>query len=103
MWKLLRLLTELSTHTAALAQLFVRIHFERIFSITHRLQSQISHYLDIASGVTTDFYYETQGVIHSYTIELRDTGRFGFLLPAAQIVPTATETWNGIKAMVNAI
>lgn len=58
---------------------------------------------DIASGASTDYYYENAGVVQSYTIELRDTGRFGFVLPAVQIVPTATETWNGIKAMVNSL
>jgi hypothetical protein len=30
---------------------------------------------------------------------LRDTGEFGFELPASQIMETAVETWNGIKAM----
>lgn len=55
---------------------------------------------DVASGVTADYYYVTEGVVQSYVIELRDTGTFGFVLPARQIVPTATETWNGIKAMV---
>ncbi|KAK4005859.1 hypothetical protein OUZ56_010982 [Daphnia magna] len=28
---------------------------------------------------------------------------YGFQLPPDQIVPTATETWNGLKAMINAI
>ncbi|KAK4035914.1 hypothetical protein OUZ56_027992 [Daphnia magna] len=59
--------------------------------------------LYIASGTTTDHYYENEGVVHSYTIELRDKGRYGFQLPASQIVSTATETWNGIKAFMNAI
>lgn len=58
---------------------------------------------DIASGVTSDYYYETEGVVHSYTIEVRDTGAYGFELPANQILPTATETWNGIKALINTI
>ncbi|NXI65911.1 CBPA1 Carboxypeptidase, partial [Anseranas semipalmata] len=45
-----------------------------------------------ASGTTVDWAYEN-GVKYSYTFELRDTGRYGFLLPSAQIIPTATETW----------
>ncbi|KAI9560754.1 hypothetical protein GHT06_011706 [Daphnia sinensis] len=57
----------------------------------------------IASGDTTDHYYESEGVVHSYTIELRDSGTYGFQLPPDQIVPTAIETWNGFKAMINAI
>lgn len=59
--------------------------------------------LYIASGVSTDHYYVNEGVLHSYTIELRDTGLYGFELPPRLIVPTATETWNGIKAFMNAI
>ncbi|XP_032787989.1 carboxypeptidase B [Daphnia magna] len=59
--------------------------------------------LYLGSGVTTDYYYEGEGILHSYTIELRDLGTYGFVLPPDQIVPTAIETWNGIKAFVNAI
>lgn len=32
----------------------------------------------------------------TYTYELRDTGRFGFLLPAEQIIPTAEETLDSL-------
>ncbi|NXE54740.1 CBPA1 Carboxypeptidase, partial [Casuarius casuarius] len=45
-----------------------------------------------AAGTTVDWAYDN-GVKYSYTFELRDTGRYGFLLPASQIVPTAQETW----------
>ncbi|XP_004642813.1 carboxypeptidase A1 [Octodon degus] len=45
-----------------------------------------------ASGSTVDWTYN-QGIKYSYTFELRDTGRYGFLLPASQIIPTAQETW----------
>ena len=47
---------------------------------------------DQASGGTIDWTYN-QGIKYSFTFELRDTGRYGFLLPASQIVPTAQETW----------
>uniref|UniRef100_A0A8B9TIH9 Carboxypeptidase A1 n=1 Tax=Anas platyrhynchos TaxID=8839 RepID=A0A8B9TIH9_ANAPL len=40
-----------------------------------------------ASGGTIDWTYN-QGIKYSFTFELRDTGRYGFLLPASQIVPT---------------
>lgn len=30
---------------------------------------------DVGAGVTTDYYYITQGILHSYTIELRDIVR----------------------------
>lgn len=35
---------------------------------------------------------------YSYTIELRDTGSYGFVLPPAQIKPTSEETILGIVA-----
>jgi len=64
---------------------------------------KIWYYLDVASGVTVDHYYDNEGVIYTYTIELRDTGRYGFELPPEYILPTAQETWNGLKAMIAAI
>jgi murein tripeptide amidase MpaA len=43
-----------------------------------------------ASGTSCDWNY---GVAHiwGFTIELRDTGQYGFLLPVSQIVPTCEE------------
>ncbi|KAF1530856.1 Carboxypeptidase A1, partial [Eudyptula albosignata] len=46
----------------------------------------------MADGTTIDWAYDN-GVKYSFTFELRDTGRYGFLLPSTQIIPTATETW----------
>lgn len=46
----------------------------------------------MADGTTIDWAYDN-GVKYSFTFELRDTGRYGFLLPSSQIIPTATETW----------
>uniref|UniRef100_A0A8D2IJL6 Carboxypeptidase A1 n=1 Tax=Varanus komodoensis TaxID=61221 RepID=A0A8D2IJL6_VARKO len=52
-----------------------------------------------ASGGTIDWTYD-QGIKYSYTFELRDTGRHGFLLPASQIVPTAEETWLALMVIM---
>ncbi|NXS62149.1 CBPA1 Carboxypeptidase, partial [Brachypteracias leptosomus] len=52
-----------------------------------------------ASGSTVDWTYN-QGIKYSFTFELRDTGRYGFLLPAKQIVPTAEETWLALKVIM---
>lgn len=54
---------------------------------------------DQASGGTIDWTYN-QGIKYSFTFELRDTGRYGFLLPASQIVPTAQETWLALKVIM---
>ncbi|KAM7415159.1 hypothetical protein PAMA_019808 [Pampus argenteus] len=53
-----------------------------------------------ASGGTIDWTYN-QGIKYSYTFELRDTGRYGFILPANQIVPTAEETWLALMAIMD--
>ncbi|OXB58046.1 hypothetical protein ASZ78_007705 [Callipepla squamata] len=52
-----------------------------------------------ASGGTIDWTYN-QGIKYSFTFELRDTGRYGFLLPAGQIVPTAQETWKALEVIM---
>ncbi|XP_077593777.1 carboxypeptidase A1-like [Stigmatopora nigra] len=53
-----------------------------------------------ASGGTIDWTYN-QGIKYSFTFELRDTGRFGFILPANQIIPTAKETWLALMAIMD--
>ncbi|ROL51620.1 Structural maintenance of chromosomes protein 1B [Anabarilius grahami] len=49
-----------------------------------------------ASGGSIDWTYNV-GIKYSFAFELRDTGFYGFLLPANQIIPTAEETWLGLK------
>uniref|UniRef100_A0A3B4AH20 Carboxypeptidase A1 n=1 Tax=Periophthalmus magnuspinnatus TaxID=409849 RepID=A0A3B4AH20_9GOBI len=53
-----------------------------------------------ASGGTIDWTYN-QGIKYSYTFELRDTGRYGFILPANQIIPTAVETWEALLVLMS--
>ncbi|KAG9509131.1 hypothetical protein GZH46_02358, partial [Fragariocoptes setiger] len=53
-----------------------------------------------ASGTASDWAYEKAHIKYSYTIELRDTGTHGFLLPRSQIIPTGQETFNGLVAMI---
>ena len=49
--------------------------------------------LDTASGIANDWVYAVANVKYSYTIELRDNGTFGFLLPEDQIIPSGEETF----------
>lgn len=56
-------------------------------------------FVDQNSGGSKDYTYGKLGIKYSFALELRDRGRYGFLLPANQIVPTAMETFEGIKAM----
>ncbi|XP_020857992.1 carboxypeptidase A1-like [Phascolarctos cinereus] len=53
-----------------------------------------------ASGSSIDWTYNS-GIKYSYTFELRDTGYYGFLLPAKQIIPTAQETWLGLITIMD--
>ncbi|EDW52014.1 zinc carboxypeptidase [Drosophila sechellia] len=53
-----------------------------------------------ASGATIDWAYNEQGVEISYTIEFRDTGRYGFILPPVHIIPNAEEALIGIAALL---
>ncbi|PNJ40112.1 carboxypeptidase A4 [Pongo abelii] len=52
-----------------------------------------------ASGSSIDWAYDN-GIKFAFTFELRDAGTYGFLLPANQIIPTAEETWMGLKTIM---
>ncbi len=56
-----------------------------------------------ASGISIDWAYGEAGVKYSYTIELRDTGQYGFLLPPDQIVPTGEEIYAFHRAVMRGI
>jgi len=46
-----------------------------------------------ATGGALDWVYEIAGIPYTYTIELRDTGDYGVLLPPDQIIPNSEEVW----------
>ncbi|EDO46954.1 predicted protein, partial [Nematostella vectensis] len=52
----------------------------------------------VNSGGSKDYTYGALGIKYSFALELRDTGKEGFLLPPEQIIPTALETFNGVIA-----
>ena len=56
--------------------------------------------LGLASGATDDWAFGALGSRFAYTIELRDTGNYGFLLPEAQIGSTVREAAAGVQCMV---
>ncbi|KAL1919542.1 uncharacterized protein VTP21DRAFT_2235 [Calcarisporiella thermophila] len=53
-----------------------------------------------ASGSTVDWAVDKAGVAYPYTLELRDKGRYGFVLPANQIIPSGEETLEGILTLL---
>ncbi|XP_072943949.1 carboxypeptidase A2-like [Epargyreus clarus] len=55
-----------------------------------------------ASGMSHDWAKARAGIKYSYHVNLRDSyGPYGFLLPGSQIVPTARETWQAVKTIVD--
>ena len=55
--------------------------------------------LDVVSGSSVDWTYGAEKIKYSYGVELRDTGKYGFLLPADQIIPSGKETLEALKAL----
>ena len=52
-----------------------------------------------AAGASDDWAKGSAGIKYSYTIELPDTGRHRFLLPARRIGTTVREAANAVKAV----
>jgi len=60
--------------------------------------------LYVTTGTTSDWYYNvTENASYGYTIELRDTGRYGFVLPPDQIIPQGEEIWAAMVAMAHSV
>eukprot|EP00058_Branchiostoma_floridae_P006614 XP_002592102.1 hypothetical protein BRAFLDRAFT_84971 [Branchiostoma floridae] len=59
--------------------------------------------LYIATGNSIDWAYNEAGIKYSYAIELRDTGRCGFILPADQIKPSAEEFYAALQVVAEHI
>ncbi len=51
-----------------------------------------------ASGASSDWTYGARGIL-GWGWELRDTGTFGFTLPANQILPTGQETYKAVLGL----
>lgn len=77
--------------------------------LTKLQEQQLSLYIlllcsivDVSSGTSKDYgYASTPQATYSYTVELRDKGQFGFLLPANQIIPTGNESYYGVIGMLD--
>ncbi|CAF1351069.1 unnamed protein product [Rotaria sordida] len=70
---------------------------------TQYQHGNIAQTIYVASGSTVDWIYGTANVIFSYGVELRDTGKYGFLLPEDQIIPSGEETLAGLLALLQYI
>ncbi|KAH9909496.1 hypothetical protein F4778DRAFT_787 [Xylariomycetidae sp. FL2044] len=54
-----------------------------------------------STGCASDHVYAEGNADFSYTIELRDTGEYGFVLPPELVRPTAEEQWEGQRVMLD--
>ncbi|XP_072767295.1 carboxypeptidase B [Anoplolepis gracilipes] len=70
---------------------------------THYQLGPVTDLMYPISGASDDWAKGVAGIKYSYTVELRDRGTYGFLLPATQIVPTAREIWAGIRAIARMV
>ncbi|XP_065358302.1 zinc carboxypeptidase-like [Calliphora vicina] len=59
-----------------------------------------SSVLYVASGSSVDWVFNTLDVKIGYTIEYRDKGRYGFVLPPVQILPNCEELMAGMIALI---
>ncbi|CAL4074852.1 unnamed protein product, partial [Meganyctiphanes norvegica] len=59
--------------------------------------------LYFVGGASDDWAKGVLGVKYAYTLELRDAGNFGFVLPEDQIIPSVQETWDGFQAMLKSM
>ncbi|XP_072042358.1 carboxypeptidase B-like [Amphiura filiformis] len=48
-------------------------------------------------GASVDYGYGTLGANYAYIVELRDQGRYGFLIPESLIEPSGIETFEALK------
>lgn len=53
-----------------------------------------------AGGISIDWAHKDVGIDLVYAIELRDSGKYGFLIPDDQIEPAFREVWSGLSAVL---
>ncbi|XP_034947534.1 zinc carboxypeptidase-like [Chelonus insularis] len=69
---------------------------------TQYVTGNIAETIYVASGSSMDWVKGTFKIPITYTYELRDKGRYGFLLPPSQIIPTGEETLDSLVGLFKA-
>lgn len=73
-----------------------KLSIENVYQTEYTVGSA-SDILYRSSGTSRDWAYGVAKIPYVYTIELRDQGEHGFLLPPNQILSSGIETWEGVK------
>ncbi|XP_064645163.1 carboxypeptidase B-like [Lineus longissimus] len=73
-----------------------------MYGTTYRIGS-ITTLLYDAAGGSIDWTKAVAGIKYSMAYELRDTGTYGFMLPASQILSTAKETYASLQRLAEEI
>lgn len=56
-----------------------------------------------ASGASDDWAKGDLNIKYTYTVEMRDAGRYGFILPANQIEPAGREGLEFVRVVAQAV
>ena len=65
-----------------------------------QILNSLHTFADPAAGASDDWYKGVLKARFAYTVELRDTGRHGFVLPADQIKPSGEELWEAQRVVL---
>lgn len=57
----------------------------------------------IITGASDDWAKGVAKIKYTYTIELRDKGSYGFILPASHILPVGRESLAAVKAIAKEV
>lgn len=58
---------------------------------------------DSVGGGSFDWAKGVAAIKYSYTLELRDLGKHGFLLPESEILPSGEETWQAMLTLASQV
>jgi extracellular matrix protein 14 len=87
----------------------IRLSSGEIYSVTSACEGITTHHssglrpakrqprVESSGGSAMDWFYHELHARYSYQIKLRDTGGYGFLLPAEYIIPTGREIFSAFK------
>lgn len=83
-------------------QHFVSPNISFYFELPWNLMVLYFLFTDKVSGSGKEWAYGVKGIPIPYTIELRDKGEYGFILPPEMILPVAKEVLDGFVGMISA-